>query len=478
MTSLLLTWILHFFIPIKAAIIVAGGAALSSTAIVMQVLSEQRRQSSQVGRLSLAVLLMQDFAVVPLLVLVSLFANEAHQSVGMLVGSALSKALIALAALFVLGRLMLRPMFEAIYVNQSKNNELFVATTLLIVLSAAWLTQFLGLSPELGAFAAGLLVAETEFHLQAEESINPFKGLCLGLFFMSVGMSFDINLMVNEINKILLLSGALLTIKFAIIFLLCLLFKFNLGSAIHAGLLLAQCSEFAFILFKLSVAKTIIPLEMGQILMIVVTTTMALTPLLSTIGSFAADYFDKKEKMTSEEIAKDIADLEKHVIIIGFGRVGKMIGRVLQAEKICYISTDTNANHVIHERRDGYPVYLGSGDDPEILNPIGLNRARSVIITISEEDKVIKCAKIIRERAPHIPIIVRSRDLVNERNLYKAGASAIVPETYETGLQMAGAVLKSVGVGENEISRIKNQFRLGNYMDAYMEDDDESLLEA
>ena len=474
-TALLFTLILKFFMNLKAAIVVASGIALSSTAIVMQVLYEQRRQSTQVGRLSLAVLLMQDFAVVPLLVLVSLFASgQGTHGVGLLVGKAFSKALIAIAALFVFGRLMLRPLFEAIKPG-ARNNELFIATTLLIVLSAAWLTQKMNLSPALGAFAAGLLVAETEYHLQAEESINPFKGLCLGLFFMSVGMSFDIFVMFKDIhalNKIILFSGGVILIKFTIIALLCILFKFNVGSAIHSGLLLSQCSEFSFILFNLAMDKKLLSPETAQILMIVVTITMALTPLLSTIGSFIADYFDKKEKMSYDEIMKDVADLEKHVVVVGFGRVGKMVGKVLEAEKISYVATDMNPNHVIHERRDGYPVYLGDGSDAELLDAVGMERARSAIITTEREDTVMKCTKIIRNYSRDIPIIVRAKDLTNEKILYKIGATSIVPETYETGLQMAGAVLKSVGIGENEISRIKNQFRLGNYVDAYIDDED------
>ena len=160
--------------------------------------------------------------------------------------------------------------------------------------------------------------------------------------------------------------------------------------------------------------------------------------------------------------------------MVGFGGVGKMIGKVLEAEKVSYIATDMNPNHVIHERREGYPVYLGDGSDTELLDAIGMHRARSVIITVENEDTVMKCTKIIRNYAHDIPIIVRAKDLTHEKMLYKMGATSIVPETYETGLQMAGAVLKAVGTGENEISRIKNQFRLGNYVDAYINENEEA----
>jgi CPA2 family monovalent cation:H+ antiporter-2 len=245
---------------------------------------------------------------------------------------------------------------------------------------------------------------------------------------------------------------------------LAIFFRFNLGTAIHAGLLLAQGSEFAFILFKLAAQKQIITQNTGQILMIVVTVSMALTPLLSMIGDVIANYLDKKEKMDYSEINKDVADLDNHVIIIGFGRVGKMVARLLEAEKVNYVSLDIDPNHVIHERKDGFPLYLGDGSSVEMLESLGISRAKSVIVTIDNEPVLKKCTKVIRDNFSKISIIVRAKDLQNEQELYKVGASIIVPETYETGLQMGGAVLKSVGISENEVSRIKNQFRLGNYI--------------
>lgn len=464
-TATVISLFLCLYIDLKTAIVIGGGFALSSTAIVLQVIAEQRRQSTQVGRLSLAILLMQDFAVVPLLVLIPLLASgsDTHQ-LWTLLGLAGIKAVVALAGIFVLGRLFLRPIFRMIYVSHSKNNELFIATTLLIVLATAWMTEEMGLSMALGAFVAGLLVAETEYHLQAEESINPFKGLLLGMFFMTVGMSFNMSLMIQELNMILLITLLLILVKFLIIMVLCIFFRFNLGTAIHAGLILAQGSEFAFILFNLAAQKQIISQNTGQILMIVVTVSMALTPLLSMIGDIIANYLDKKEKMDYSEINKDVADLDNHVIIIGFGRVGKMVAGLLEAEKVNYVSLDIDSNHVVHERKDGFPLYLGDGSSMEMLGSLGIERAKSVIVTIDNEAILKKCTKVIRDNFAKIPIIVRAKDLQNEQELYKVGASIIVPETYETGLQMGGAVLKSVGISENEVSRIKNQFRMGNYI--------------
>jgi CPA2 family monovalent cation:H+ antiporter-2 len=257
---------------------------------------------------------------------------------------------------------------------------------------------------------------------------------------------------------------------------LCKLFKFKWGTAIHAGLLLSQGSEFAFILFGLAVKQGVVSGSAGQILMIVVTITMALTPLLSMLGDLIADKLDKREKMDYDDINKDVADLDNHVIIAGFGRVGKMVARLLEAEKVNYIALDANPNHVAHERREGFPLYLGDSSNVEMLESVGLKRAKSVIITIDNEITLKKCTKVIRKHMPKIPIVVRTKDLSSSEELYKIGASIIVPETYETGLQMGGAVLKSVGVSEYEVSRIKNRFRSGNYVIA-KEDEEEVLSE-
>jgi CPA2 family monovalent cation:H+ antiporter-2 len=470
-TSALIVFALSFHMDIKPALVIGVGLALSSTAIVLQVLLEQRRQSTQVGRISVAVLLMQDFAVVPVLVLIPLLANASSaNNLSIVMGSALTKALLAFGLIFLIGRLLLRPMFEIIKPS-FKNNDLFVASTLLIVLASAFLTQKLGLSAGLGAFAAGLLVAETEYHLQAEESVAPFKGLLLGLFFMSVGMSFDIAFMGRHINQILLIASLTIIIKFIIIYFLCRAFKFNKGSSIHAGLLLSQGGEFSFILFSLASQKDIISNQTGHLLMIAITISMALTPLLSMIGSIISDYLEEKEQITYEEMANETSYLDKHVVIIGFGRVGRMVGKVLEAEKKNYIAIDSDPSHVIHERKEGFPLYLGKGEDPKILESIGITRASSIIVTIDNEESVRKCTKMVRKYADYTPIIVRAKDLSHEKALYQTGATLIIPETYETGLQMAGAVLRSIGVGDNEVERIKNQFRLGNYVAAQADGD-------
>jgi CPA2 family monovalent cation:H+ antiporter-2 len=381
-------------------------------------------------------------------------------------------------AIFITGRLFLRPLFKSIGSEKSKNSELFIATTLLIVLGAAWGTEYLGLSLALGAFVAGVLVAETEFRLQAEESINPFKGLLLGLFFMSVGMTIDVFEIYREISKILIFSLSLIVIKTLIISGLCMLFGFSKGVSLHAGLILSQGGEFAFILFNLGISNEIIDPDLGKILLLVVTCTMALTPLLSFIGEKIAEMIvDETDAPSPMKALRDgSVDLTEHVIVAGFGRVGKMVTSMLEIEGINHIVIDINAELVKEESDKGVPIFRGDISSIDTLNSAGASRCKSIILALANEVTVKKASKVISNAFPEVSIIIRSNDLKSASELYESGATIIVPEAYETGLQLGGAVLKVIGISELEISRIKNQFRAGNYiMDSYDEDlfDDE-----
>lgn len=457
----------------SASIIIGGGLALSSTAIVLQVIAENREQSTQVGRLSLAVLLMQDFAVVPLLVIVPILSGD-EGTILKSMGGAISKALLVLVLIFVVGRAFLRPVFHSISSsNSAKSNELFIATTLLIALGAAWATDYMGLSLALGAFVAGLLVAETEFQLQAEESIAPFKALLLGLFFMTVGMTINLKLAYDNLLTITLISIIVVGVKALIIFGLSRIFKFSLAVSLHSGLLLAQGGEFAFILFRLASEKKIVDDQISQILLLVITITMALTPLLGFIGKLIATKLEEDVEVDYEKNNTEIADLNNHVIILGFGRVGKMVARLLEAENVNYIAVDIDPEHVAEQRKEGFPVYLGDSSNIKMLKSIGIERCSSVIVAMENKVTLIKSAKVISHMYPYLPIVARSADLSRSADYYDAGIKVIVPETYETGLQLGGAVLKSIGVSEFEVSRIKNQFRAGNYIRLPKQEDEE-----
>lgn len=461
----------------KAAIIIAGGLALSSTAIVMQVINETKSQSMQVGRVSLSILLLQDFVVVPLLVIVPLLGggDQSAGSLAYVLGNSMVKAVLALGIIFVAGRVLLRPLFSFITPDHTENSELPIAVTLLVVLSASWGTEHFGLSLALGAFVSGVLVAETDFRVRAEESIYPFKSLLLGLFFMSVGMKIDVMEMYNQVFNIITYSLALIVLKALIISALCILFGFNKGVAVHAGLLLSQGGEFAFILFGLGKEYGVLTEQESNLLLTVVTCSMALTPLLAMIGQRFADNIEKGLGRTPNQIIEYGArDLANHVIIAGFGKVGKMVARVLEAEGINYIALDVNEDVIKDEIANGLPVFKGDASQIGTLKAIGGERALTLVVTVNNEITVKKICKVAKGHFDNLDLIVRLKDLKTSNELYSLGVNTIIPQDYETGLQLGSAVLKSVGVSEYEVSRIKGQFRSGNYEVAKQ---DESLFE-
>jgi CPA2 family monovalent cation:H+ antiporter-2 len=462
----------------NAAILIGGGLALSSTAIVLQVIAESRSQSTQVGRLGLSVLLMQDFAVVPLLVIIPLLSGNKTEILSAISG-AMVKAIIALVVIFIAGMLLVRPLFSLITSpNSAENNELFTAATLSIALSSAWLTNYMELSTALGGFVAGILVAETEFQTKAEETIAPFKGLLLGLFFMTKGMQIDLNMLYDNLKIIILLACSIILLKAFIISGLCILFGFSTGVAIHSGLLLSQGSEFAFILFNMGIDHGILSKANGQILLLVVTLTMALTPLIVAVGKRIAARLDHKPVTSPlQYLERGARDLNNHVVIAGFGAVGKIVSKMLEAEHFNYIALDTNADIVNEEAKNSYPIFRGDVSQLQTLKAAGLDRARSIIIAIDNSVTIKKALKVISTNFPEVAIVVRAADLKNASELYENGATIIVPENYESGLQLGGAVLKSIGISEFEISRMKNQFRASNYVMANGKNSSNDLLQ-
>lgn len=453
---------LAFGVNTNIATVIGGGLALSSTAIVLQVLQEKGSQASQVGRLSIAVLLMQDFAVVPLIVLVPLLTgNSEHSLISSLAGS-LMQAAIALVLIFITGRLLLRPLFSVI--AKMESNEIFISTTLLIVLGAAFITEQFHLSLALGAFVAGLLVAETEYRHSVEHAVLPFKDLFLGLFFMTVGMSINTELLLNKLPLITLLSIILIVLKTSIIYILCRFFGFKSAPAIQAGLLLSQGGEFAFILFRLADELNVLPSEIAQVLMMVTTVTMAFTPLLSGLGDWIANSFSTEKTILDDEaVETDTQDLYNHVIVAGFGRVGYMVTKMLTAEHLSYVVVDIQSKIVKEGKSDSFPIYLGDVTRCEILKSVGIERAQALVISIKNEVTIKKVVSLVAANFPHVNIVIRLPDLSNVEVYRDLGASKIIPETSEIGLQLGGAALSLSGISESGVTSLKSRFRKGNY---------------
>lgn len=464
LTSIALGFVLHKYIKLDlvAAIFIGNALALSSTAIVMQVLNEEKRQATQVGRLSLSVLLMQDFAVVPLLAILPIISSSnLNDKLFNVLGIAGLKALAAIILITILGRVFLRPFLTII--GSAKSDEVYVSTTLLIVLGAATLTSELDLSTAMGAFIAGILIAETEYRNRVEQNILPFKSLLLGLFFLSVGMSIDVHFIIEKLDIVVLLALTLLAVKAGIIFLICIIFRISLGSRLHAALLLSQGSEFAFILFSLASQQKILPPEIGQLLLVVVALTMAVTPLLSIIGIKLEDMFDWDQEKDKNLEFKGVSDLESHVIIAGFGRVGRVIAHMLSEMQFNYVAVDSNLSLVKKARSLGFPVYHGDLSSLEVLRAVGAERAKCVILTMSEKDVLRKAIKVIGYNYKELEVITRAEDFKHGRNLKKLGADLAVPSTIETGLQLGSSLLKTLGISEHEINDIKDMFRRNDY---------------
>lgn len=449
-------------LPVKIAVIIGGGLSLSSTAIVLKVISDNNTQNTQVGRIAIANLLLQDFAVVPLLVLLQLLA-KGDSNILLAIGSSTFKAFVVMISIFFVGRIVIKPLFGLI--SKTNSNEIFIATTLLIVLASSLLTEIMNLSLAMGAFIAGLLVAETRYQNEVEEKMMPFKDLLMGLFFMTVGMTINLETMSEQAYIILLLCFLLIVFKAGVIIFITKMFRISLANAIHCGLLLSQGSEFAFILFRLAATDeiSIISQEILEILLTVVTLSMALTPLLSVIGSFISDKFKKQFEKISDNSLNELDDLSSHVIIAGFNETGEIIARSLAIKKINFIILETDPHQLKNAKEKGFPVYRINPTVVSEIENIALERAKAVIVTFRNKKHLMETVSTIHNFYTEIPIVVRSDDLKDYKKLKEIGATIVVQEKYEAGLQITGALLKAVGISEYEINKLQNQFRSSNY---------------
>lgn len=435
-----------------AALVLGACLALSSTAIVMQLLIEKSRLTTPVGRSAFSVLLMQDLAVVPILFIVGVLGTVSEGQ-GVLGGLALAlgEAAITVVVIYAVGRLVLRPLFRA--TAQSGSREAFMAMILLIVLGTAAITGAVGLSMALGAFLAGLLIAETEYRHQVEVDIEPFKGLMLGLFFMSVGMGIDWRVLMETPLLIAASVIGLIAIKAVLNVGLFLLWKTPIHRAVEAGLLLAQAGEFAFIVVGLAMSLDLLPGGTGQFMLIVASLTMVLTPGLAGLARKLADRIENRQNERHPDAVDQMEDMEGHVLIAGFGRVGRMIASILDREGLPYIAIDKDPIIASEARASGLPVRFGDASRLEILQANHVRQAAALVITLGDAKNTELLTQRMREAAPHVPLFVRARDKEQADRLTDAGATAAVPETVEASLQLAARLLEGCGLDDEVIQR-------------------------
>ncbi len=458
LTSAAIYAICHYLLHLsqESSIVIGTALSLSSTAIVLQVINENAEQSTRVGRLSFSILLMQDLAVIPILVLFPLLAKSDIKIMPAL-GGALLDAMIAMVVIFATGRLLLRPLYRLI--AEMKNEVLFLSFTLIVILGSAYLSSKLGLSFAFGAFVAGLMVAETEYKYRVEEEILSLKSLLMGLFFMTIGMSFDFNLLIKSLPLIIAASLALILVKSSIIMFLCRIFRFPLAPSIHTGLLLSQGGEFAFVVFVMAVREKFMSPELSQFLMTVVTFTMALTPLLGNLGRKAKSQLYIKEVLRNNKLKREVDELSKHVIIIGFSKVGRIVAYILRKRKINYIILENNHRIVRIEKNNGYNIYYGDAMNIDILRYVGIERCESAIVTMEDEIACMKITRFIHENFSHTSIVTKSETVNNVERFKKVGANFVVSKNLETGLQLSSAALASVGIKTTEINNALLSFR-------------------
>lgn len=450
-------------LPGPAAIVVGNGLALSSTAVVLQVLQERGESTSRHGRASFSVLLFQDLAVVVLLILIPLISPSSSkggvgfQAIAEALGMAAVKAIVAITAIIAGGRLLLRPIYKQIAENQ--NAEIFSANTLLVILGTSLLTARAGLSMALGAFLAGLLLAETEFSLQVESDIAPYRGLLLGLFFMTVGMSIDPKLLLSNFPVIVGTLGLLIAGKTLLVALVGKLFGISIISAIRVGLLLAPGGEFAFVAFGEAVNQGIMSPQLSSLLFLVVGLSMALTPWLAAGGQLIASRFELHDVRSLLPMESETDDLQDHIIICGFGRVGQIIAQLLSERLIPFVALDVRSDRVAFGRQLDLPVYFGDAGSREVLHKIGAERACAAAITLDTPGANYRTVWALSKYFPNIKTFVRAHDVDHGLNLEKAGATAVVPETLEPSLQLAAAVLTEAKLPMSEIAAAINEFR-------------------
>ena len=440
-------------LPFPAAAILGAVLSLSSTAVVMQLMSEQNSTGSRLGQAAFSILMLQDLAVVPILVLIGVLARGSGDGAATLALVTMAKAGGAIALIYLIGRRVIHPLFKAF--ARHRQPDVFMALILLSTFGIAGLSAAAGLSMALGALIAGLLLAETEFRHEVELMVEPFKGLLMGLFFMTVGMGMDTR---QIVEAPLWLGGAVLglvLVKGLVVTLLLRAGRLPWARALEGGLLLAQGGEFAFIVLGDAINAKLLDPGLGSRVMLAVGLSMFITPLLARLGRTIGEHAERAAVETAAQ--NDEAGLAAghgQIIIAGFGRVGQQLAKLLTAQHIPYIAFENDAALVSKLHAQGIPVYYGNAARPELLRLVKAEEAPAIVLTMDNPASALQAVTCIRREFAHVPLFVRSRDERQARLLKRAGATVVVPETLEASLQLSAFVLEAMGLDERTVDDI------------------------
>ena len=449
----------------QGAVALGAAMAMSSTAIVVKMMSERLELESEHGRNVMGVLLFQDLAVVPLLVLIPALAEGAGDTLWNTLGTALVKAVVLLTLLLWGGQKLMR--WWLTLVVRRKSEDLFILNILLITLGLSWLTEHAGLSLALGAFVAGMLIAETEFKHQVETDIRPFHDVLLGLFFITIGMKLDWRPVLDQWPLVLVLSVLPVLAKAGLVAVLARLFGSAPGVAIRTGLYLAQAGEFGFVLLTLGAQVQLIGAQWMSPVLASMVLSMLATPFI-IMGSnrivmrlSATDWLMQSVQLTT--IVKKSIRTEAHLIICGYGRSGQNLARLLDQEHIPYMALDLDPDRVRQAAAAGQSVVFGDAAKLPSLIATGLSRATAVVITYHDTPSALKVLQHVREHAAHVPVVVRTPDDTDLERLRAAGATEVVPEALEGSLMLASHALALVGVPMRRVIRITQDARDARY---------------
>jgi monovalent cation:H+ antiporter-2, CPA2 family len=425
--------------PPVLATVMGPALSMSSTAVVVQVLSHEKRLGGPVGRATLGVLLLQDIAAVPVLFVIGVFGAS-----GKMVTWAIVQAVLVVLGLIIAGRLVLRPLFRS--VARTGSPELFVAACLLVILATGLAAAEVDLPMELGSLIAGLLLAETEFRRQIEVTIDPFKGLLLGVFLISVGTSLDLADIAADAPRVVLGGFVLVAVKLVIVACLARAFGLRWITGLQAGLLLGPGGEFGLVILGLARAGGLIGADVVRFPLVVAVATMAGIPLMSTLGKLLSRRVSVSPMVDPALLVPVVDDATPRVIIAGFGRVGETVASMLEVHGVAYVAVDSDADRVAAQRKSRRSVYWGDITQTELLHRLHVETARALVVTMGDHaasDRLVAAARAVRS---DLLIVVRARDARHAAHLYAIGATDAVPETIEASLQLSEAVLVDLGV--------------------------------
>ncbi len=465
---------LIFGLSPAAAVVVGLGLSLSSTAFALQLLAEKNQLTTDFGRASFGILLFQDLAVIPLLAVLPFLGEAAAPSTQAGWLSAV-KVVGALAGVVLGGRFVLRPLFRI--VASSRSQEVFTATALFLVVGTALLVSEVGLSMALGAFLAGLLLADSEYRHELEADIEPFKGLLLGLFFIAVGMSVNLGLVLERPFLVAALVLGLVLIKAALLFGIGKVVFKSYDSAISMGVVISQGGEFAFVLFGLAVGFKIMERATSDLLVVVVSVSMAVTPLLSILyEKVLRPRFIKKAKRDFDVAA----DADTPVIIAGLGRVGQVVGRVLRAKGIAFTAMDASPEHIDFIKKFGNKVFYGDASRLDLLRAARADKAKIFVLAIDDIESSIRTAETVQQHFPNLTIFARARNRQHAYRLLNLGIRKLMRETFLSSLEMTGDILQELGMTFSDSRRALDRFREhdeGLLMNNYKHSTDEKKLQ-